>query len=151
MPLFRKANVLLIHIPKTGGSSIEDYFFSKYREKCTIQNLLVRYEDIKLNGHSPQHCTYSELYKMSEILDLNFDELEIISCVRNPYHRIISDLFFFNILDHEDTPDIVFQKIKNYLESENEYDNHKRKQIDYLLYEGKIDPKIKIFKIIEIV
>lgn len=146
MPLFRNSNVLLIHIPKTGGSSLEDHFINTYQKKCSLQTLLFRGPNITINGHSPQHCTYSELYELREYFDLDFDTLTIITSVRNPYHRVISDMFFYHLLELDDTPEIVEKKIKEFIESPNTYDNHKRLQIDYLLHEGKIDPRIKILK-----
>jgi hypothetical protein len=107
MPLFKIAKVLLIHIPKTGGSSIEDYFISMYQKRCTINTLLDRTGELNINGHSPQHFTFQEIYNKKDYLDLNLDELKIIAAVRNPYHRIISDLFFYKILKFEDTPEIT--------------------------------------------
>lgn len=146
MPLFRKSNVLLIHIPKTGGSSLEDYFINIYQKKCTFQTLLTKFTSVTINGHSPQHCTYSELYEFKEYFDINFDTLTIITAVRRPYDRIISDMFYFHLLNIDDTSEIVEKKMKEFIESPNNYDNHKKPQIDYLLHEGKINPKIKILK-----
>lgn len=146
MPLFRKSNVLLIHIPKTGGSSIENYFIDTYQKRCTLQTLLFRGYNITINGHSPQHCTYSELYELRDYFDLDFDNLNIITAVRNPYHRLISDMFFYKLLNVDDSTDVAYQKIKEFIESENSYDNHKRPQLDYLLFNGSIDSRIKILK-----
>ena len=142
MSIFRIPNILYIHIPKTGG-----LFYKKLPKKCTISNLLVRGDHLTIEGHSPQHSTYKELYENRKFLDINFDTVEIIASVRNPYTRIISDLFFFKIIDKTNTPEIVERKMIEFLESSNNYDNHKKRQIDYLLYNGKIDPKIKIIKL----
>lgn len=146
MPFFRNSNVLLIHIPKCGGSSLENYFIDTYQKKWTIQTLFCRTANLTMNGHSLQHCIYSELYDFREYFELDFNTLTIITAVRNPYHRVISDMFFFGILDVNDTPEVVEKKMKEFIESPSAYDNHKLPQIDYLLHEGKIDPKIKILK-----
>ena len=146
MPFFQEAKVLLIHIPKTGGSSIEDYFLEKTHERCTFHTLLSRSDKVRINNHTPQHCTFQELYDKKEYLELDIDNIMIIAAVRNPYHRIISDMFFFHILELTDTPDIVERKMKEFLQSSNSYDNHKRKQIDYVTLNGSIYDKIKILK-----
>lgn len=146
MPIFRSINVLLIHIPKTGGSSIEDYFIGNFQKKCTISNLLVRSDHLVIDGHSPQHSTYQELYDDREFLDLNFDKLTIITAVRRPYDRIISDMFFYHLLNKNDTSDVVCEKMKEFLKSPKSYDNHKKKQIDFLLYNGSIPDSIKILR-----
>lgn len=146
MPVFRSINVLLIHIPKTGGSSIEDYFMGNFQKRCTISNLLVRSDHLVIDGHSPQHSTYQELYNDREFLDLDFDKLTIIASVRNPYHRIISDMFFYHLLNRDDDSDITYLKMKEFLDSPKSYDNHKKNQIDFLLYNGSIPQSIKILR-----
>jgi len=43
MPYFNKANILLIHIPKTGGTSIEIYFSQKYNIPLNSHSIYYRY------------------------------------------------------------------------------------------------------------
>jgi hypothetical protein len=147
MPYFKTINILFIHIPKTGGTSIENYIYSKYNIKRTLSSL---YSNLifTFNNHSYQHSTYLELYTNKDYLEIDFDNLKIISVVRNPYYRIISDLFFFKLIDLEMTQEQIFDKIKFFLETDNFiYDNHKIEQYKYLLNsEGEIDNKIIIMK-----
>jgi len=68
MPYFKPINTLYIHVPKTGGMSIEEYFYSKtgiYKNENSIYGW---YFD-KMNRvrvpqeRSLQHFTYQEILK----------------------------------------------------------------------------------------
>ena len=106
MPYFHndKINLLFIHIPKTGGTSLENYFSKKYNiplnEKSlyTIDDLVFTDEYInKYNHISYQHLSIMTIIKNSADLKINFNSLNCITIVRNPYTRIISDLFFLKL------------------------------------------------------
>jgi len=102
MPYYKSKNVLFIHIPKTGGFGIElaisDSFNRDARQGITslftwqARNNILEYP---YNTISLQHQYYSTLYKYRDKLGINFNDIKIFSIVRNPYNRIISDLFFF--------------------------------------------------------
>lgn len=147
MPYFKKINTLLIHIPKTGGTSVENYFFNKYNIKRTLTSL---YSSLifTINNHSFQHSTYQELYANREYLEIDFNNLKIITIVRNPYERIISDLFFFKLINLEMTQEQIFDKIKFFIETEEFiYDKHKIEQYKYLINDKNIiDENIYIMK-----
>ena len=103
MPYFNNnddINVLFIHIPKTGGSSIEEYLSYKYKIKLDNSSLYLFTQDkrllnenMKINS-SLQHLTYNQIVENRKVLNIHFDNIKIITIVRNPYERIISDLFF---------------------------------------------------------
>ena len=214
MPYFKENKLLLIHIPKTGGTSIEKYFSQKYNIKLSPENLYFSYyentinteitkyrkiwkqtlhkkkKDVgKENGlmkkilsfssidslesvdrkdipelhnlkkirlskdlqHSLQHFTWVEIQRHKDILfenkeiheivsDNPYDrnEYEILTIVRNPYDRIVSELLFRGIINNESIlrPKLVFQKIKNFLEKDDEiFDNHKLPQYLFLMNE----------------
>jgi len=57
-------------------------------------------------------------------LDISFNNnLKIITIVRNPYTRIISDLFHFKLIKEYTLSTDIFEIIKKYLYDEN-LDNH---------------------------
>ena len=92
--------------------------------------------------------TWSELQEHKEILweDPEFrkivssdcytrNDCEIITIVRNPYDRIISELLFRKILNQETLlkPKVVYEKIKSFLEKFDSFDNHKIPQYLFLI------------------
>lgn len=146
MPYFPSINILFIHIPKTGGSSIEKYFEKKLNIQLNSKYLFSVSELI--NNHSYQHLTYYEIYKNQKELHINFSNLKLIfSIVRNPYERIISELFFRKLINKNMECNMIEKIIINYLNSDNTYDNHKLPQYLFLIdSSGNINKNIKILK-----
>tara|TARA_B100001250_G_scaffold398471_1_gene406706 strand:+ start:100 stop:828 length:729 start_codon:yes stop_codon:yes gene_type:complete len=100
MPYYKECNLLFIHIPKTGGTCIDTQICkSRKRTLHTIfrNDLLPEpYKNISL-----QHQFYTTIYENRTILDINFDKIKIFTIVRNPYDRIISDLFWLGEIHAE--------------------------------------------------
>jgi hypothetical protein len=146
MPYFHNesVNLLFIHIPKTGGSSIEIYLSQKYNIPFNNSSLITHYDlqnckEIFTDPHfcllrnvSMQHFTYQNIYNHQHFFKVNFNNLTIISIVRNPYTRIISDLFHFNYITINSSKEIVFKMINQYLYN---YflDNHNLPQYLFLI------------------
>lgn len=147
MPYFKIINILLIHIPKTGGTSIENYFYNNYKIKRTI-NTFFSYNNLTLNKHSLQHSTYLEFYEHKDYFEIDFDKSKIITVVRNPYDRIISDLFFYKLITIDFDKNKINNIINYFLESNDiVYDNHKMEQYKYLIdSNGNINKDIIIMK-----
>tara|TARA_Y100000389_G_C17444926_1_gene510969 strand:+ start:1677 stop:2330 length:654 start_codon:yes stop_codon:yes gene_type:complete len=151
MPYCKKANTLWIHIPKTGGTSIYIYFLNKYSKKevtlfSGIRNTILPEEHLK--KISLQHQTYETLIKYKELLNIDCNNnTKIFTVVRNPYHRIISDLFSYGIISKKSTPEEVFECIKTkYLYNDN-LDNHNIPQYLFVCDKnGILFPEISIFK-----
>lgn len=149
MPYFKNnnINILFIHIPKTGGTSVENYFYAKYNIKRTLSTL---YSTLTytFNNHSYQHSTYNELYTNRNYLEIDFNNIKILSIVRNPYERIISDLFFFKLINLEMSPEQIYLQVKFFIETNLfEHDNHKMEQYKYLITEtGEINKNIIIMR-----
>lgn len=169
MPYYKEINTLFIHIPKTGGTSLEEYLRSKYTETVFSHfphdNFL---SDEIFAKKSLQHQPYHFLHKHRKELNIDFDNnIKIISVVRNPYNRIVSDLFFFGLIDYDYTQEEVYDTMKHYLQyniysdgytiymkggmwvfnKNNDYDNHVIPQYKFVTDEnGELIENIKIFK-----
>ena len=129
MPYFYKpdeVNLLFIHIPKTGGTSIEQYLSGKYDIPLDQYSL---YHYIRHPGISLQHYTYENIIFHPEIRLV--EGYETFTIVRNPYHRIISDLFFLGLanktMSQEDIYNIIENQYANFV-----YDNHSKPQYEFI-------------------
>jgi hypothetical protein len=141
MPYFHNSsvNLLLLHIPKTGGTSLQYYFRNKYGILLNRYSLYTYQKHEFFEGISFQHQTYKSIKENRTYFNVDFDNLEIISVVRNPYHRIISDMLFVKMISEDTTPDEVLNKLKDeYLPNmyNSEHDNHRIPQYMFLLNEN---------------
>lgn len=146
MPYFhnKDINVLLIHIPKTGGSSLEDYFSKKYNIAFTHKSLygFVYKEHITKNpllsklppGISLQHLPYKTIMQNNDVLGVNKTNLKVITIVRNPYDRCISDLFYLKLINKDSTKEQVYTQMVNYIRWNR--DNHSLPQHLFLMDEN---------------
>ena len=147
MPYFKNnyLKILFIHIPKTGGTSLEKYLSEKFSIPLNSDSLYSTPE----NGYkniSLQHQTYHTLLKKKQQFGLDFNNIKIISIVRNPYERIISDLFFYKLITINTSQEEVFDILQKYIVS-NDYDNHNIPQHLFLINNRKkINKNIVIFK-----
>ena len=135
MPYFhnKDVNLLFIHIPKTGGSSLETYFSKKFNmplNDSTLFNTVKRFK-----GVSFQHQTYQSLITYPQIFKIdNSHNLKILTVVRSPYHRLISDLFFFKYITANSSQAFVFKVLATkYFNTFGANDNHKKPQYLFLL------------------
>jgi len=151
MPYFynNDVNILLIHIPKTGGTSMEKYFEKKYGIALNKQSFYTTNPTDFYNRISYQHQFYKTIRENKPLFRIDYESIQIISIVRNPYNRIISDLFFKNFIKENFSKIQVCDVIKQYLEEANDikYDNHRVPQHLFLLDENdEILKNIKIMK-----
>ena len=133
MPYFNNnngINILLIHIPKTGGSSLEKYFSNKFNIPLSRNSLYLEnidddflYENNIAINTSLQHMSYQSTLKYTKEFNINYDNITIMSIVRNPYERIISDLFYLKKININSSKEEVFDIIKIYLVLD-DIDNH---------------------------
>jgi len=145
MPYFKtdNINILFIHIPKTGGTSVEFYFSYKFNNTLNNKLLYSCINDEELLNKnviinsSLQHMTYNQIVKYSKEFNITFDDnIKIITIVRNPYERIISDLFFNKLITIDTSSEEVFHIITEYLES-NTTDNHNIPQHIFITDDNK--------------
>lgn len=150
MPYFynNDVNILFLHIPKTGGTSLENYFEKKFEIKLNKDSLFTIYPKDFFKGYSFQHQSYKTIRMNKPVFRIDYDNLTVISIVRNPYNRIVSDLFFRNLIKESSNPNDVYNVIKKYLEEANDpkHDNHRIPQYLFLLDEN--DEIIKNIKLL---
>ena len=149
MPYFynNNINLLFIHIPKTGGSNFENYISYKYNIPLNEKSLSTK----RLNNISYQHLLYSDIIKNNNIhpdFNINFHNINIITFVRNPYSKIISELFFYGLIDSSSTPEEVFIQMKDtFMVNDNTYDNHNLPQYMFIIDENNnVINNLKIIK-----
>jgi hypothetical protein len=144
-------NLLFIHIPKTGGTSLEYYFSRKYDISLNTSSLWWFLDEktphdsgVKIND-SLQHMTYQTIMKHKDFFKIKDSDLEMLSIVRNPYERIISDLFFWKKINASTSPSDAFNIIKEY--TSNGIDNHSIPQYLFVIDEcGELVKNITILK-----
>jgi hypothetical protein len=132
--------LLFIHIPKTGGSSIEKYFSVKFNIKLNKKSLIST-EDIREYYDKPeinsslQHLTYNTINKYKDFFKIDETNLKFLAVVRNPYHKVLSDLFYLKKIDATTTEEEVYSIIKLYLKEN--YDNHTTQQYKFITNENE--------------
>lgn len=83
MPIFTKHKAIFVHIPKTGGTSIE---------KALGLDKSVLLYDTKKASHSPQHYTVSELKKA--VPKSLFSSYFKFAVTRHPVERLVSHFYW---------------------------------------------------------
>lgn len=150
MPYFKnnKINLLFIHIPKTGGSSLEKYFSVKYniplnkKSLNSTENIKDYYDKPEINS-SLQHLTYNTIITYKDFFKIDTNNIQIISIVRNPYNKIISDLFYLKKINITSSKEEVYDIIQTYLKQN--YDNHSTPQYKFITYDtGQLIENIQI-------
>lgn len=135
-------NLLFIHIPKTGGTSLDLYFSKKYNILLNNNSL---YGYCSLYSKSTlQHLTYNNIIENNNIFRINIEDIKnIITIVRNPYHRIMSDLFFCGKINATSSKDHIYNIMKEHIIKNP--DNHTLPQYLFITdSEGKLLDNIKI-------
>ena len=146
MPYYESVNLLFIHIPKTGGTVFENKLKKLYVQTLYSgigNNILPK----PFNKTSLQHQRYITLYENRMKLNINFENIKVFALVRNPYDRVISDLFWHRLLKKGDSPKEVYNLICNYVKGIKVIDKHHIPQYHYVTdINGELIPSIMIFK-----
>lgn len=154
--------MLFIHIPKTGGSSIEWYLNrTKLFEEtlmsyhCPITNHEINTEYVNifpekcLNKVPIQHQSFKVLLEHQDLLNFNESDVDIFfSVVRNPYDKIISELFWRKTINIKTDQSEVYRKVEDLIVSKPSWGiEHIFPQYSFLIGESnKVDDRIKILK-----
>lgn len=145
MPYYKNKNLLFIHIPKTGGTVIHKSII-KYTSQTLYSKQNNSLLDFPYNKTSLQHQFYTTLYKFKNKLNINFNNTKIFTVVRNPYNRIISDLFWYNLINENSTAEQVYDIIKNNYLYRDDLDSHNEPQYKFIVDENsELIKNIKIF------
>lgn len=140
MPINDNYKIIFIHIPKTGGTSIELFFemaepenFCFYRWDRDQVEFLKKYKNYsnseKIN-FEPQH------YPLEVLKDLikNYNDYFKFSFTRNPYTKLLSEYYWLNSKQLNSLNDFNPKKfhdwIVSYLSILN--NSHKEPQINYI-------------------
>jgi len=138
MPIFSVNNkrVLFIHIPKTGGTSVENWL-KNFGEMQFYQPGIPTFMNC-----TPQHLTINDF---DVLFNRKFFNL-IFTIVRHPYERLISE-YLFRTAEEMKTfkkrvnfSDWLMLNLNEAQKNKYHFDNHFRSQTDF------IDSKMKIFK-----
>lgn len=152
MPYFPSISTLYIHIPKTGGTSIEKYFAQKefhnicakdhinnskdFQDQWWIKRMqedgkyLYSLQNFKCFCHSAQHMTLPEIRESMDISTVK----RIIVSVRDPYARFLSDLTYVFQGRKFANIDEMVDEYEKQISSDgyNAFDNHARPQHHFI-------------------
>jgi len=97
MPIYIQSKLIFIHIPKNAGTSIHNYLI------CNNSTLLICKDTItyldNLYDYHVQHYTYLEILNSNVLSE--YEGYRFFSIVRNPYHKLISALFYAKIITND--------------------------------------------------
>lgn len=132
MPLFVKNDVavLYIHVPKTGGSSIE-HFFELNGFHCEFRDAGQTFSFNKYRHCSPQHMHAEQLHAAIRLRRVNY----IFMTVRHPLSRLLSE-FRTRVRDDRKPYRLmnwVDQTFRAYIDDPFIIDNHIRPQSEFLI------------------
>ena len=159
MPLFKKSNILFIHIPKTAGTSIEKqlYDLEDPSDRWTNESFFTSASGTYYHGrvYSLQHYTFKDFEEIIGQDKLNSFRT-IFAIVRNPYERMVSEFYYYHryVLGHDvvytDVSDLQQQFeafCRKLIEGQLKDDNHHLPQYAYLVNNTEnIDTRIKILR-----
>ena len=101
MPVLKDKKLIFIHIPKTGGTSIEIFFDMLHTEALCYtgwdidQSTFPAHLKIRLGEHPKKH--YEPQHYNPELLKLlipDYDQYFKFTFVRHPYERMISEFYY---------------------------------------------------------
>jgi len=99
MPYFHndKINLLFVHIPRTGGTSIEHYFSDKFQIPLNTKSIYSNPADVKRGGISYQHQTQLIIVRLEnnreDMRALGYEDFDLDLCKSyhiKEYHEFFS-------------------------------------------------------------
>lgn len=110
----RKYQFLFVHVPKTAGQSIEQFFMDRLGLDWDTDRGEVLLGDNEDRGKGTQklaHLSASEYVDCGFVPQAEFDGLFRFSFVRDPYTRIVSEYLYRNYFHHHSFRDFVLNKL----------------------------------------
>lgn len=110
----REYNCLYVHVPKTGGQSVEQFFIDLLgldwdRDRAGL--LIKRNENRGCGTEKLAHLSASEYVACGHVSGEDFSALFKFSFVRNPWSRILSEYRYRNYFRHQSFRDFVLNKL----------------------------------------
>ena len=142
--LNKSINILYIHIPKTGGTTIEKYlsYQFNYGKPLSLQNLYssnINKFKFVFYG-SLQHQSYRTLMKYKNKFGIVTTNLKVFASVRNPYTKIVSDLFYFKLINKNSSQLHVYNNLIKFIFAKNKFDNHNLPQYTFVINNRGVIP-----------
>jgi hypothetical protein len=137
MPLYRFRDKLIffVHIPKTGGSTVEELLVS-YGAKQALKF----HKRLGYSNSTPQHM-HAAVYR--KLIPKSFYDYAL-ALVRNPYARLASEYKWRSKLSGGQLPSFdqwILESLASLEESPYLYDNHMRRQSEF------VSPSVEIFRL----
>ena len=90
MPISHEKKIIFVHIPKTGGTSIE-YVLGLHGDKQHIGITPYRYQELDLEHLYGGHLQHLSAMEIKNLLPTFFNDYKKFTFVRNPWDRMVSE------------------------------------------------------------
>ena len=112
----REFNCLFVHVPKTAGQSIEQFFMSRLgcsweRDADRERFLLSVNPDRTCGTRKLAHLSAAEYVACGHLSPQDFQGLYKFSFVRNPWQRLVSEYLYRNYFSHRSFGDFVLRRL----------------------------------------